>query len=104
MDEHFDEEIVGRREQPFLKLFGDKEEDIVLIFSGESARYIEEYEAGRAKHIEHKANGLYFYQTASVTDDVVRWVRSYGTEIEVVKPVWLKEKLVEEAKERLQKG
>ena len=101
LDEHFDEEIIERKGQPFLKLVGDKEEDIELIFFGKSARYIKEYEIGRAKHIEEKEDGLHFLQTAAVTEDVIRWIRSFGPEVDVVSPMWLRDQLIAEVKDRL---
>ena len=101
LDEHYTEDIVERKEQPFLKLIGNVEEDIELFFYGESARYIAEYEAGRAKQIEKKEDGLYFYQKAAVTDDVVKWIRGFGPEVKVIAPTWLAEQLVEEAHKRI---
>lgn len=101
LDEQYTEDVVERKEQPFLKLLGNEEEDIRLIFYGESARYIAEYEAGRAKSIEKKEDGLHFYQKAAVTDDVVKWIRGFGLEVKVVSPAWLSEQLLEEARERV---
>ncbi|MBR1597305.1 MAG: WYL domain-containing protein [Lachnospiraceae bacterium] len=101
LDEHYTEDIAERKEQPFLKLIGSEEEDIELVFYGESARYIAEYEVGRAKRIEKKDDGLYFYQRAAVTDDVVKWIRGFGLEVKVVSPAWLSEQLLEEARERV---
>lgn len=98
------EEIDVKKKQmeAFLKLTGGKTEEIELLFTGESIRYIKEYESERARMIEEKEDGLHFYQKAAVAPDVVRWVRGFGSEVKVVKPEWLKRQLLDEAKQRLE--
>lgn len=91
-------------QEAFLELTGRKTEDIELLFTGESIRYVKEYEAKRAKRIEEREEGLYFYQKAAVAPDVVRWVRGFGAEVEVIKPRWLKQQLADEARMRLKNG
>lgn len=86
---------------PFLKLGGGEPEDIELIFTGDCIRYVKEYEAGRAKRIKETGEGLYFYQKAPVAPDVIRWIRSFGPEVKVVKPKWLDLQLEKEAGQRL---
>ena len=89
MDEHFSEEIPDNSYQPFLKLMGKNVETIELLFTGESRRYVKEYEARRADRLEDKEDGLHFVKTAAVTEDVVRWVKGFGSEVKVLSPEWL---------------
>lgn len=85
------------QEDTFLKLAGKEKEALIFLFTGDSIRYVREYEARRAKRIEEKAEGLYFYGEAAVTPDVIRWVRGFGPEVQVLEPGWLAKKLEEEA-------
>ena len=101
LDEHYPEDIPEKNEEAFLKLSGDNAEDIEIIFTGESIRYVKEYEADRAKRVEEMEDGLHFYQNAAVTPDVIRWIRGFGPEVKVVKPKWLYEKLKDEARRYL---
>lgn len=80
---------------------GAKEEELELLFTGESIRYVKEFEAERARMIKETAEGLYFYQRAAVAPDVVRWIRGFGPEVTVMKPEWLAEQLMEEAEKRI---
>ncbi len=101
LDEHYPEDIPEKNEETFLKLAGDNTEDIEIIFTGESIRYVKEYETDRAKRVEDRKDGLHFYQNAAVTPDVIRWIRGFGPEVKVVKPKWLYEKLKDEARRYL---
>lgn len=99
-DEHFDETPTEER-SAFLNLAGGTAEDIELIFTGGSIRYVKEYEASRAKQLKEEADGLHFYQCAAIAPDVIRWIRAFGPEVKVVKPQWLAKQLKDEAKMRL---
>ena len=104
LDEKFQMQTeTDKTDRAFLKLTGAQVEDIELVFTGESIRYVKEYEAGRAKWIEERADGLYFYQTAAVAPDVIRWIRGFGPEVDVIRPTWLADQLKEEARKRLEK-
>ena len=92
------------QKEVFLKLAGGEIEDMELLFTGESIRYVKEYEAGRAKKLEETDSGLYFYQKTAIAPDVVRWIRGFGPEVNVIKPQWLKVQLQEEAGKRLETG
>ena len=96
-------EGLQKEQETFLKLAGGKIEEIELLFTGESIRYIKEYEAQRAKKLEEKENGLYFYQQAAIAPDVLKWVRGFGAEVEVIRPEWLKRQLADEARMRIKK-
>lgn len=101
LDEHYKEEIPTEGRKAFFNLVGDEQEDIELVFYGDSKRYVREYETKRARKLEEKEDGLHFYQTASVTPDVIRWIRGFGNEVKVISPKWVDAQLVEEAKERI---
>lgn len=88
----------------FLKLNGGTEEEMELLFTGESIRYVKEYEADRARKLTDTPEGLLFCQTTAVAPDVIRWIRGFGTEVTVVKPEWLREQLLEEARIRLEEA
>lgn len=103
LDTKFDVEELekGTGQKSFLKLAGGNIEELELIFTGKAVRYVKEYEANLARKIEEAEDGLHFYQNTAITEDVIRWVRGYGREVQVVKPEWLKDQLIEEAKQLL---
>lgn len=103
LDAKFDEAEMEREKTgaAFLKLVGGNEEELELLFTGESIRYVKEFEAERARQLKESEEGLYFYQRAAVAPDVIRWIRGFGPEVTVIKPNWLAEQLKEEAKKRL---
>lgn len=87
----------------FLKLSGGPVEELELLFTGDSIRYIKEYEAKRAKRMKEDRDGLHFYQEAAIAPDVIKWIRGFGSEVQVVKPQWLEEQLLREAEKRIKK-
>ena len=101
-DQHFTEVNNGLA-TTFLSLAGKEAEEMELLFTGDSIRYVKEYEASRAKKLVETQEGLYFYQNAAIAPDVIRWIRAFGPEVEVLKPKWLQEQLRAEAKKRLEK-
>ncbi|MGN0437046.1 MAG: helix-turn-helix transcriptional regulator [Lachnospiraceae bacterium] len=103
LDEKFETEELQKfaPSKTFLKLTGGNEEEMELVFTGDSIRYVKEYDASLAKRIEEKEDGLHFFQKTAIGGDVIRWVRGYGPEVKVVKPEWLAEQLVKESKMRL---
>ena len=105
LDEKFDDkketEEYSDLKRPFLMLNGTKVEPLELLFTGESIRYVKEYEKNRSKRLEEKPEGLYFYGETAIAPDVVRWIRGFGPEVRVIKPDWLAKQLLEEAKLRL---
>ncbi len=104
LDEKYqaEERVASGLPKTFLKLSGGKEEELELVFTGESIRYVKEYEVAKALRLEEKEDGLHFYQKASIAGDVIRWIRGYGPEVRVIKPLWLEKQLKEEAQRRLQ--
>ncbi len=101
LDQHYLEVEIPET-SVFLQLSGEQEEDLELLFAGDSVRYVKEYEAFRAKKVEETAEGLRFYQRVAVAPDVIRWVRGFGADVKVLKPDWLAEQLREEAKKVLE--
>jgi proteasome accessory factor B len=99
LDAKFDvqEEKDNLDKETFLKLTGTKVEMLELLFTGESIRYVKEYEVNRSQRLEEKEEGLYFYSETAIAPDVVRWVRGFGPEVQVIEPVWLAEQLRKEA-------
>lgn len=105
LDEKFEQKEIELEQTngAFLKLTGGEEEELELLFTGESVRYVREYEAERARTLQETEKGLVFYQRTAVAPDVIRWVRGFGTEVTVLKPEWLASQLREEAGEQLKK-
>lgn len=101
MDELFEEDIPVEAEQTFLKLAGKDREELELIFTGDSIRYVKEYESERAKKLSEETDGLHFYQSIAITPDVLRWIRGFGPEVKVVSPLWLSTQLRHEAEKYL---
>ena len=99
LDEHFTDQ--EQEPDTFLNLSGDKKEEIEFVFTGESIRYVKEFETKRANRLEEQPDGLHFYQTAAIAPDVIRWVRGFGPEVDVRKPEWLREQLLQEAQQRI---
>jgi len=102
LDEKFDMEqellaFEGQKDT-FLKLRGTRIEELELLFTGESIRYVKEYEAGRSKRLVEALDGLHFYGETAIAPDVVRWIRGFGPEVQVIKPDWLAKQLQAEAK------
>ena len=102
LDAHFTD-LEYDTTQSFLNLAGTKPEDMELVFTGESIRYVREYEAFRAKQLKETPEGLFFYQNTAIAPDVIRWIRGFGPEVRVNKPEWLAKQLKNEAAKILEK-
>lgn len=85
----------------FWKLQGNRVEELELFFTGDSVRYVKEYEVGKSKQLFEEGKGLCFVSEVAITSEVIRWVRGFGAEVEVRKPSWLKERIIEDAKKIL---
>ncbi len=83
----------------FLNLTGSDVEEIELVFTGDSIRYVKEYESRRAKHLNEKEDGLHFVQNVAIAPDVIRWIRGFGPEVRVVRPEWLAGQMKQEAEQ-----
>jgi predicted DNA-binding transcriptional regulator YafY len=76
----------GYRRMRFDKLAGEEARSIVIEFSGEAARLIEEYHATKADRFKRDGDRLLFYKKAALTPDLTQWVLSFGAEARVIKP------------------
>lgn len=101
LDGHFEEPVHVKEKTQFSKLSGGEEEELELVFTGDTIRYVMEYEAPRAIRVEQKEDGLHFYQKTILAMDVIRWIRGFGPEVQVMKPAWLEEQLIAEATKRI---
>lgn len=87
--EYFYEEY---KKGKFDKLNGDDIQEIVIRFSGNSAKFIREYEIDKADELVEEADGkLIFIRKAPYTSEIEKWVMSFGAEAEVLEPKNLKE-------------
>lgn len=88
----------------FDKLSGNNKIDLKLKFNEEAGRYIKEYELEKADIIEELPNGeITFKRKTALTDDVVNWILSYGSKVEVLEPPELRSEIKEIAKKVLEK-
>ena len=76
LDQHY-KNIVDNGGDAFLALAGTEIEDLELIFTGDSIRYVKEYEKSRARLLSDTEQGLYFYRKTAITADVISWVRGF---------------------------
>lgn len=81
----------------FIHLTGKAEENLVLHFDAETARYVEEYEKSKADHIEKQKDGsLIFRRKVSISDEVTKYVLGFGSHVKVLEPAWFAEDIAEE--------
>ncbi len=85
------------RRTRFDKLAGDEPCEIEVEFSGDAARLVEEYHAGKADRLRHKDKKLLFYKSAALTPDLTQWILSFGADARVRKPLELAERVAEGA-------
>lgn len=99
MDEKYDEKNTQyANEDKFIYLGGDKPEKIVICFHPQAARYILEYQSDRADHICKCEDGsIIFEKTTTITDEVSRWILSFGSEAKVLQPDNLVATILKEA-------
>ncbi len=86
----------------FDKLSGNNKITIKLKFKESAARFIKEYEADKADSIEECGNGeIIFKRETTMTTEILKWVLSFGSQVEVLEPNELKEEIIAEAKEMI---
>lgn len=93
--EDFYEEYQRKR---FNRLSGENEMKIKLLFTGQAARYVEEYELTRADRTEKTDGGLIFERKAAMNPEILNWVMSFGAEVEVIEPVSLRNEVIGQIK------
>jgi proteasome accessory factor B len=103
LDETFsipEDYFIKRARNKFIHLSGNNIEQITLTFEGQTAKYVQEYEADLADEIVKTENGITFIRNTAVTEELVRWVMQFGSGVKVLSPVSLRDKV----KLELQKG
>jgi proteasome accessory factor B len=82
------------KQSRFDKLTGETAIRLKVRFTGQSARYVREYESGKAARLTEDGNGgLLFEKDTSLSPEIVRWVLNYGGGAEVLEPVELRDML-----------
>lgn len=99
--ENFYEEYNKNR---FEKLMGDEQITLKIIFEGQGARYIKEYEAHRADKItDLDGDKILFEKKTTYSPDILQWVLRFGADAEVLEPASLKFEVTWEVERMLQK-
>lgn len=85
------------KENRFEKLVGQEKIDLVLKFTGEAARYVEEYARVKADILTWQDDGsLLFKKTTTMTPEITKWVLGFGSGVEVIEPPLLREAVIEQ--------
>lgn len=99
--ENFYEEYNKNR---FEKLMGDEDITLKIIFEGQGARYVKEYEAQKADKITIlDGDKILFEKKTTYSPDILQWVLRFGADAEVLEPAALKFEITWEAERILQK-
>lgn len=88
----------------FEKMTGDEEVTLKIIFEGQTARYIKEYENYKADKITNLDDDrILFEKKATYTPDILQWVLRFGADAEVIEPETLRFEVMWEARRMAQK-
>lgn len=90
-----------KRRSKFIHLSGSQTEQIVLAFEGITAKYIKEYEAELADEITPAENGIVFTRKTAITDELIRWILQFGSNVRVLNPPQLRERIQQELEKAL---
>ncbi|MGI6588102.1 MAG: helix-turn-helix transcriptional regulator [Peptococcia bacterium] len=82
----------------FDKLSGEEKVCLRLLFTGQAARFIEEYESSKADSLQRKNDGLLFERTVAMSPEILKWVLNFGAEVKVLEPIFLRERVQKEIK------
>lgn len=86
--ENFYEEYHRNR---FEKMTGDEKIQLRIVFEGQAARYVKEYEHHKADKLTDLDDGkVLFEKNTTYTPDIVQWVLRFGADAEVLEPEDLK--------------
>jgi CRISPR-associated endonuclease/helicase Cas3 len=78
---------------------GDQPVDVVLRFVPEAAPYVRERTWHPSQEIESpRDGGLTLRLCIAEPREMLPWIRSWGAQVEVIAPDWLREKVAEELK------
>jgi predicted DNA-binding transcriptional regulator YafY len=99
--DNFYEQYIQNR---FEKMTGDEEVTLKIVFEGQAAKYIREYESSRADEIiDLDDDRLLFEKKTTYTPDILQWVLRFGADAEVIEPEALKFEVMWEAMRMAQK-
>lgn len=96
-----EEYYLKRVRNKFIHLSGTVDEQIILEFQGQTAKYIQEYEADLADEIIDTEKGIQFIRNTAITEELIRWIMQFGAGVRVINPPHLKEKILEELQKAL---
>ncbi len=82
----------------FHKLAGEKKIRLKLLFTGDAARFVKEYERSKAHLLYESDKGLVFERDTTMTPEIVKWVLGFGAEVEVLGPQELKDVIRQQVK------
>jgi len=82
----------------FDKLSGEEKVNLRLLFTGQAARFIEEYEYSKADLLKRDVDGLFFERTVAMTPEILKWVLSFGAEVKVLEPATLRDEVMGQIK------
>jgi predicted DNA-binding transcriptional regulator YafY len=86
----------------FLTEHGAHVQDVVLRFEPYQARWIKERQWHASQKVEERPDGSVILRLqVSGEGDLLRWVLAYGSQVEVLEPASLRERVVEEARRML---
>lgn len=77
----------------FIKMSGDNAKEIRLEFKGETATFVKEYYSQIADKIIDDGEKIIFIKKASITNEVIRFILSFGSDVKVIEPIELKQKI-----------
>lgn len=98
---HFYEQYSQNR---FEKMTSDEQITLKIIFEGQTARYIREYEDYKADKItDMDENRILFERKTTYTPDILQWVLRFGADAEVVEPEALRFEVMWEARRMARK-
>lgn len=88
----------------FEKMTSDEKIILKIIFEGQTARYIKEYENCKADKITDLSDGkILFEKKTTYTPDILQWVLRFGADAEVIEPEALRFEVKWEAKRMAKK-
>lgn len=85
----------------FIHLSGSVVEQVILAFDGKTAKYIQEYEIELADEITATDNGILFIRNTAITEELIRWILQFGSEVRVLNPPHLRDKIKNELEKAL---
>ena len=88
----------SHQKKRFQHLAGDQRVRLKLVFTGQSARLVEEYHGAGACIKWTDESMLHYERTVSINPEVLMWVLGFGAEVEVIAPEFLRKQVQQEVK------